>query len=71
MKEFFNHLVWMFGGICLIALIVEFPYSIYQNTEFTLSGRSIGFYLIFSTFFAIYQVYSSRRTKLDQLEEPS
>jgi len=61
----------MFGGICFVAVIVEFPYSIYQNTEFTLTGRSISFYLFFSSLYAIYQVYTSKKAKLDQSTEPS
>lgn len=71
MKELINHLVWMFGGICLIAVIVEFPYSIYQDTEFALTGRSIGFYLIFSTLYAVYKVYTSNKAKINQSAEPS
>jgi cell division protein FtsW (lipid II flippase) len=70
MKEFLNQLAWMFGGICLVAVIIEFPYSIYQNTEFALSARSLGIYLFISTFFAIYKVTSSKRTKLNQSEGP-
>lgn len=71
MKEFFNHLAWMFGGICLVAIILEFPYSIYQNTEFALSSRTLIIFLFISTIFAIYKVTSSKRTKINQSEETS
>jgi len=71
MKEFLNHFVWMFGGICLIAVIVEFPYSIYQGTEFSLSANSVVFYLIFSSFYATYQFYKTKKANFDQSAEPS
>jgi uncharacterized membrane protein len=71
MKELLNHFIWMFGGICLIAVIVEFPYSIYQGTEFSLSASSLAFYLIFGSFYATYQVYKTKKAKFDQSTEPS
>ncbi|TVP97965.1 MAG: hypothetical protein EA359_18900 [Balneolaceae bacterium] len=61
----------MYGGICLIAVIVEFPYRIYQGTEFSLSAKSVVFYLIFSSFYATYQVYKTKKAIFDQSAEPS
>lgn len=65
-----NHLARMLVGICLVDVFFEFLYSIYQNTEFALSARTLGIYLVISTIFAIYKVALSKRTKLNQSEEP-
>lgn len=61
----------MFGGICLVAVIVEFSYSIYKDIDFSLSASSQGFYLLFSSFYAAYQVYKSNKTTLDRTAESS
>lgn len=71
MKEFLNHFVWMFGGICLVAVIIEFPYSVYQGTEFSLSARTLGLYLICSSFYGAYRVYNIKKAKSDRSAEPS
>ncbi|MDZ7755917.1 hypothetical protein [Rhodohalobacter sp.] len=39
MKIFINYFVWMFGGLCLITLFIEFPYTVYQGTEFGLTAQ--------------------------------
>jgi hypothetical protein len=61
MKNFLNNFIKMFGGICLLAIIIEYPISIYQGNEFTLPGRTFGFYIIFSLIYATYKVYSVKR----------
>ena len=61
MKIFFNYFVWMFGGLCLLTLVIEFPYTVYRETEFSLTAQTMGFYLIFSSLFAIYRVYSAKK----------
>lgn len=71
MKKFFNHLVWMFGAICLVAVIIEFPYNIYKGTEFSLSARTLSLYLICSSFYASYQVYKTNKAKFDRSTEVS
>jgi len=71
MKGFFHHFVWMFGAICLVAVVIEFPYSIYQGTEFSLSARSLISYLICSSFYAAYRVYKTPKAKPGRSTEPS
>ncbi len=63
MKKLLNHFIWMFGGLCLIAVIIELPLSIYRGEEFAITGRTFGFYIIFSLIYATYKVYSVNRAK--------
>jgi len=68
MKIFFNYFVWMFGGLCMITLFIEFPYRIYQGVEFSLSAQTMGYYLIFSFLFGIYRVYSTNQYESKSIE---
>jgi len=61
MKIFFNYFVWMFGGLCLLTLVIEFPYTVYRETEFSLTAQTMVYYLIFSSLFALYRAYSAKK----------
>lgn len=69
MKSFLDHLVWMFGGICLIVFLIEYPFSLYQGTEFALPARSFITYLLFSAVYASYQLIKARKANEQQAAE--
>ncbi len=66
MKKFIDHFIWMFGGICFIAVIIEIAFSIFQGTEFGISKSTFIFYMIFSLFFASYRTFSGKTAAADK-----
>ena len=55
MKTFISNFVLFFGALCLVHVLIEFPYSLYLGVEFVLPQRSILYYLSFSTIYALFK----------------
>lgn len=60
MKNFLMNFVLFFGALCLVHVIIEMPYNLYIGEEFELSMRSILYYLIFSTLYALFKLYKGK-----------
>ena len=63
MKNFIKNFVLFFGALCLVHVIIELPYNLYIGEEFDLPQRSIIYYLIFSTIYALFKQFRSQHDK--------
>lgn len=60
MKNFIKNLVFFFGALCLVHVIIEMPYNLYIGEEFALPMRSILYYLTFSALYALFKLYKGK-----------
>lgn len=60
MRTIIKNFALFFGGLGLVHVIVELPYSLYIGEKFEFPLRSILYYLTFSTVYVLYKLFRSK-----------